>query len=145
DDASGHYTSGFFYGNNYWLGSLSLCESIYHEGDDDSVNSRTAKNSGLPFAKAHTQIYTTVYNENPTFIPGFFVIKIFLNETFPTFLTRTIYVGVCIPSTCSNNDVHTMAEFTQIPSATRTVKVLNVRMPSNKKFNLFGDRTFWIL
>lgn len=89
DDASGHYTSGFFYGNNYWLGSLSLCESIYHEDDHDSSNSKSVKNSGLPFAKAHSQIYTTVYNENPPFIPGFFVIKLFLNDTFPALMVIT--------------------------------------------------------
>ncbi|XP_054729042.1 O-acyltransferase like protein-like [Anastrepha obliqua] len=145
DDASGHYTSGFFYGNNYWLGSLSLCESIYHEDDDDRLNARNAKNSGLPFAKAHTQIYTTVYNENPTFVPGFFVIKLFVNETIPIFVTRTIYVGVCLPSSCSTKEVNTLAEFTQQPTATRNIKVLDVRMPSNKKFNLYDDRTFWIL
>ncbi|XP_011213223.2 nose resistant to fluoxetine protein 6 [Bactrocera dorsalis] len=145
DDASGHYTSGFFYGNNYWLGSLSLCESIYHEDDNDSSNARSAKNSGLPFAKAHTQLYTTVYNENPPFMPGFFVIKLFLNDTFPALMTRTIYVGVCLPSSCSTKEVNVLAESTQTPSATRTVNILDVRMPTNGKFNLYDDRTFWIL
>lgn len=29
DDASGHYTPGLFYGNHYWIGSLSLCNTIY--------------------------------------------------------------------------------------------------------------------
>lgn len=29
DDASGHYTPGLFYGNHFWMGSLSLCRSIY--------------------------------------------------------------------------------------------------------------------
>lgn len=28
DDASGHYSAGFFYGNNYWTGSISLCMEI---------------------------------------------------------------------------------------------------------------------
>uniref|UniRef100_W8B935 Nose resistant to fluoxetine protein 6 n=1 Tax=Ceratitis capitata TaxID=7213 RepID=W8B935_CERCA len=142
DDASGHYTSGFFYGNNYWLGSLALCESIYHEEYDEE---RKTTNSGLPFAKAHTQIFTGVYNEKPPFIPGFFVIKFFLNETFPTYMTRTIYVGVCLPSNCSAKDVDTLAEVTQQPSATRVVKILDVRTPSKRKFNLYDDRTFWVL
>lgn len=31
DDASGHYTSALFYGNSFWMGSLSLCKSIYKE------------------------------------------------------------------------------------------------------------------
>lgn len=27
-DASGHYSSGYFWGNTYWLGSKSLCTEI---------------------------------------------------------------------------------------------------------------------
>lgn len=46
--------------------------------------SSEAKNSGLPFAAAHTQGYSTVYNAPPPFVPGFYVIKIQLNETLPT-------------------------------------------------------------
>lgn len=41
DDASGHYTTGLFYGNNYWIGSLSLCKSIYKD-----LNSRAAQTMG---------------------------------------------------------------------------------------------------
>lgn len=85
DDASGHYASGFFYGNNYWMGSMSLCKAIYHDDDEeDRIRKEGAKNSGLPFAKAHLQSYTSVYNENPPFIPGFYIIKMLLNETYPT-------------------------------------------------------------
>lgn len=36
DDASGHYTTGLFYGNNYWIGSLSLCKSIYKDTTSDA-------------------------------------------------------------------------------------------------------------
>lgn len=68
------------------MGSMSLCKAIYHEDDDadEAARRQAAKNSGLPFAKAHTQAYTTVYNENPSFVPGFFIIKMLLNETYPT-------------------------------------------------------------
>ncbi|XP_067638843.1 nose resistant to fluoxetine protein 6-like isoform X2 [Eurosta solidaginis] len=145
DDASGQYTSGFFYGNNYWLGSLSLCESIYRVGNEGNLNTKTSKSSGLPFAKAHTQVYTTVYNENPPFVPGFYVIKLFLNETFPITLIRTIYVGVCLPSSCSTNEVNTLVELAKHSSSTRTVKLLEVRTPSNKNFSIYDDRTFWVL
>lgn len=31
DDASGHYTTGLFFGNNFWIGSLSSCRAIYKE------------------------------------------------------------------------------------------------------------------
>lgn len=36
DDASGHYTTGLFYGNNYWTGSLSLCKTIYKNQNEAS-------------------------------------------------------------------------------------------------------------
>lgn len=36
DDASGRYTNGFFYGNNYFMGSLSLCTSIFKDDTDIS-------------------------------------------------------------------------------------------------------------
>lgn len=89
DDATGHYTSGFFYGNNYWMGSLSLCASVYRKDDNsDAVKvkaiTNVPKNSGLPFAKVHQRIYNPVHHENPPFLPGFYIIKVLLNETFPT-------------------------------------------------------------
>ncbi|XP_005184104.2 nose resistant to fluoxetine protein 6 [Musca domestica] len=147
DDASGHYASGFFYGNNYWMGSMSLCKAIYHEDDDadEAARRQAAKNSGLPFAKAHTQAYTTVYNENPSFVPGFFIIKMLLNETYPTNVIRTIYLGVCLPSTCSSQDVKEIARRAQRPIDSHEVALLDVRVPTDKEFNIFEDRTFWIL
>jgi len=98
DDASGHYTSGFFYGNNYWMGSLALCDAIddgqiVAPGKDNSSSAASSpesetKNSGLPFAAAHTQGYSSVYNAPPPFVPGFYVIKMQLNETLPTQVVR---------------------------------------------------------
>ena len=86
DDASGHYTTGFFYGNNYWTGSMTLCMSIY---DPDIINSQdndseeplieSKKNIGLSF----TQDYNakSVRHVNPPFLPGFFVLKIAVNDS----------------------------------------------------------------
>lgn len=34
DDASGRYTNGFFYGNNYFMGSMSLCTTIFKDESD---------------------------------------------------------------------------------------------------------------
>lgn len=93
DDASGHYTSGFFYGNNYWMGSLSLCQSIYKDALEYNDETKAAtsssvaspvRNSGLPFAKAHQHVYQSVGNKNPPFVPGFFVLKMLVNETYMT-------------------------------------------------------------
>ncbi|XP_037943921.1 uncharacterized protein LOC119676734, partial [Teleopsis dalmanni] len=129
DDASGHYTSGFFYGNNYWMGSLSLCKSIHHENTENISNDATnaTKNSGLPFAKAHTQVYNTILNENPPFFPSFYIVKMFLNETYPTNLTRTIYMGLCLPSSCSIEDVRLLMKNGTPKIKARELQVLDVR------------------
>ncbi|XP_037932591.1 nose resistant to fluoxetine protein 6-like [Teleopsis dalmanni] len=147
DDASGHYTSGFFYGNNYWMGSLSLCKSIHHENTENISNDATnaTKNSGLPFAKAHTQVYNTILNENPPFFPSFYIVKMFLNETYPTNLTRTIYMGLCLPSSCSIEDVRLLMKNGTPKIKARELQVLDVRLPTNRDFNIFEDKTFWIL
>lgn len=88
DDATGHYTSGFYYGNNYWMGSLSLCRTIIRQTVIADRNKTFAeeerRNVGLPFSKVHTQTYRRIYNEKPPFNPSFFVIKMLLNETYPT-------------------------------------------------------------
>ncbi|KAH8332042.1 hypothetical protein KR067_010559, partial [Drosophila pandora] len=165
DDASGHYTSGFFYGNNYWMGSLALCDAIddgvaamatpSKDNSSPKVNSSVAaavasssseaKNTGLPFAAAHTQGYSTVYNAPPPFVPGFYVIKIQLNETLPTQVLRTIYVGMCLPSSCSIADIREMSEKAHVELPSRELSVLDIRVPTDKEFNIWADKTFCLL
>ncbi|XP_017065097.1 uncharacterized protein LOC108103880 [Drosophila eugracilis] len=157
DDASGHYTSGFFYGNNYWMGSLALCDAI-DDGliaapskDNNSTASGSSapetetKNSGLPFAAAHTQGYSSVYNAPPPFVPGFYVIKMQLNETLPTQVLRTIYVGMCLPSSCSITDIGQMTPKAHVELPSRDLRVLDIRVPTDKEFNIWADKTFCLL
>ncbi|KAH8265136.1 hypothetical protein KR044_001562 [Drosophila immigrans] len=161
DDASGHYTSGFFYGNNYWMGSLALCEAI-HEGatsgnsNANSNNTTTSnsgqdnnkddnKDSGLPFAAAFSKTYSSVANAPPPFQPGFFVLKLQLNETLPTEVLRTIYTGMCLPSSCSIADVDQMSAFARLELPSRELRVLDIRVPTDKEFNIWSDKTFCLL
>lgn len=108
DDASGHYTTGIFYGNNYWIGSLSLCNSIYKANykrlespgkcspqNEEILQYRFFNLKLLPnFAvrTSHTGkediSFNDLYNptlstphENPPFVPGFFILKVMINET----------------------------------------------------------------
>lgn len=37
DDATGRYTSAYFDGNNYWMGSLTLCKNIFIEDIDRTI------------------------------------------------------------------------------------------------------------
>lgn len=99
DDASGHYTTGFLYGNNYWTGSLSLCNAIGKEESGKTIKYKnnketnnilkniseetiSAKKSGLSFGRDQMNIGTTVIKrEISPFKPGFFVLRILVNET----------------------------------------------------------------
>ncbi|KAH8244729.1 hypothetical protein KR038_001996 [Drosophila bunnanda] len=150
DDASGHYTSGFFYGNNYWMGSLALCDAIDDgltpaPGKDGNNATDSAAPSGLPFAAAHTQAYSSVYNAPPPFVPGFYVIKMQLNETLPTQVLRTIYVGMCLPSSCSIADIGEMGARAHVELPSRDLRVLDIRVPTDKEFNIWADKTFCLL
>ncbi|KAH8387828.1 hypothetical protein KR093_009722 [Drosophila rubida] len=161
DDASGHYTSGFFYGNNYWMGSLALCEAIYEGANGGSNNNNSSSNdtkssssgkdkndnkdSGLPFAAAFSKTYSSVQNAPPPFQPGFFVIKLQLNETLPTEVLRTIYTGMCLPSSCSIADVDQMSAFARLELPSRELRVLDIRVPTDKEFNIWSDKTFCLL
>ncbi|XP_060663738.1 uncharacterized protein LOC132796550 [Drosophila nasuta] len=160
DDASGHYTSGFFYGNNYWMGSLALCEAIY-EGATNGINNNNSNNSnsannktnnkddnkdnGLPFAAAFSKAYSSVSNAPPPFQPGFYVLKLQLNETLPTEVLRTIYTGMCLPSSCSIADVDQMSSFARLELPSRELRVLDIRVPTDKEFNIWSDKTFCLL
>ncbi|XP_037917287.1 nose resistant to fluoxetine protein 6-like [Hermetia illucens] len=146
DDASGHYTSGFFYGNNYWMGSLSLCTSIYKTENDDGKVRDIKQNNGLPFSHL-IGVNNAVINrhENPPFMPGFYVMKILMNETLLAPNTRTVHVGVCLPSRCSLSDVEKLAVFSQSSIQSREMKILSIRSPTNNGYNIWTDTTFIIL
>lgn len=83
DDATGHYTTGFLFGNNYWTGSAKLCDSIYSDENEMEAEQKKKKfvpKPGLSQVKDHRimEMNTgeTVTKENPPFKPGFYVIKI---------------------------------------------------------------------
>lgn len=84
DDASGHYTTGYFWGNNYWTGSLSLCRSIYKTNQQDFLIRKESSNTGLTFLHNSGNGGIQIRHENPPFIPRFSVIKLTFNDTFTT-------------------------------------------------------------
>lgn len=115
EDASGRYAAGYFDGNNYWMGSLTLCRNIFIEDIDrhielgkstfdcDIIQPQPQLNSSDPGSCAssaeHKQLIKKTglldddgydqnlkaldqsYFENPTFRPGFFIIKTVLRDT----------------------------------------------------------------
>lgn len=121
DDASGRYTTGFFYGNNYYMGSMSLCTSIFKDDEDicecpqwrhfiaHKFNSfpifdafavranKGPKNEGLSFLKTYTaeNRRTHFEHENPPFFPAFFVLRVLINETTILPVVRTMNTIEC--------------------------------------------------
>lgn len=58
---------------------------------------------------------------------------------------RTIYVGACLPSSCSTEDAKKLAKNSHYALESRQINILDVRVPTDREFNIFDDRTFWIL
>ena len=83
DDASGHYTTGYFWGNNYWTGSMALCRNIYKDDDEDFVR-KPSKNAGLTTINGNGIESAQSYHINPPFFPRFGVLKVVINETLTT-------------------------------------------------------------
>ncbi|CRL04481.1 CLUMA_CG017562, isoform A [Clunio marinus] len=142
DDASGHYSSGLFWGNNYWTGSMTLCRRIYREDSDEHFVMKAGSNDG----HSGSHITHNLAHENPPFIPRFGVLKIILNDSVLTPTTpRTVFVGVCLPTSCGREDYLTIAEIAGREFDTKVVKVKDVRIPNADGFNLWTDYTFIIM
>ncbi|VVC35960.1 Hypothetical protein CINCED_3A019863 [Cinara cedri] len=116
-DASGHYSSGYFWGNTYWLGSKSLCTEI-SEHDKE-----------VPFKL------------------GFNIIKTYIALKAPiNYTERYQYLGICMPYSCTKQDVDEMVSqsLQQDDVPERDVKVTKVKSPHDY-YNVFRDRIFWLL
>lgn len=83
DDASGHYTTGYFWGNNYWTGSMLLCRSIYRNDTDDFLSKGETGNTGLTFSNGNFGSVKLAH-KNPPFLPRFGVLKVLLKESLTT-------------------------------------------------------------
>lgn len=81
DDASGHYTTGFYWGNNYWTGSRTLCRSIYRHDDDFFQEKKASANTGLTFNRDQERQAAQLVHVNPPFFPRFGVVKVGLRES----------------------------------------------------------------
>jgi hypothetical protein len=82
DDASGHYDGSFYWGNNYWTGSMKLCRSIFKTDLDDEFYYRkqTSSNVGLSFMNGNGAASVQFDHENPPFLPRFAVLKVVFEE-----------------------------------------------------------------
>ncbi|RZF36827.1 hypothetical protein LSTR_LSTR012705 [Laodelphax striatellus] len=110
-DASGRYSSQFFFGNDFWLGSHTLCKELQNTRANQIV---------------------------PPFRTSFYVAKLRLklhHEMTPK--VREISLGVCLPSSCQKQDVTTLLQPEQTP-AEHSFQVLRVRsVPGD--YSIFHD------
>lgn len=146
DDASGHYTTGYFWGNNYWTGSMHLCRSIYSNDDnaDDFYQKKKDSHDGLTNLNGNVAS-NQLKHENPPFIPRFGVIKVAFNESNTTPIPRSIHIGVCLPSSCGKKDVYVLSQSASRKMETKNVEIKSIRIPNSDGFSLWNDYTFLIM
>ncbi|XP_055322373.1 nose resistant to fluoxetine protein 6-like isoform X2 [Sitodiplosis mosellana] len=96
-DASGHVAPGFVWGNNYWLGSRKACQFI---------------NSRSPVVLSH-ELHKNHF-KNLTYIESPFPVEYKLvwakhrsswQIDISTFEKTMLHVGICLPQSCTNDDV----------------------------------------
>lgn len=87
DDATGHYSAGYLWGNNFWTGSMTLCRSIYRY--DETRLKKQIGHTGLGLVRGNSENYDDVHLNSP-FIPHFGVVKFVLKENFTTPNVRSL-------------------------------------------------------
>ncbi|XP_066244997.1 nose resistant to fluoxetine protein 6 isoform X3 [Euwallacea similis] len=152
DDASGKYSTGWYWGNHYWLGSKNLCDNIVPNPNGFIVvknRSRVVKRAvkkyepDSPSQAIGYRKGPLVHSSVPPFLVSFYMLKIDLNSSF-TSEERILSVGLCLPYICSENDVKTIMKQTASSSNIVTVDVIGIKSHYNY-FNIFHDRTFLTL
>nr|XP_023029377.1 nose resistant to fluoxetine protein 6-like isoform X1 [Leptinotarsa decemlineata] len=109
-DASGRYSSHFFFGNDYWLGSKSSCQEL---------------------ANLDTNI------EVPPFPVHFYVAKIRINlNRKATPVTRQLNLGECLPKSCGVAGVRGL--LAQERNQAASVNIVGVRMVPGE-YSLLSD------
>ncbi|XP_001946627.2 nose resistant to fluoxetine protein 6 [Acyrthosiphon pisum] len=119
-DASGRYSSQLFFGNDFWLGSHTLCKELQNKATNQYV---------------------------PPFEAKFYVAKLAIklhDQLTPR--TRLISLGLCMPKDCSSTEVQNMVSVPKEDSESnyRSYSVLNVR-PVPGTYTLWSDSKFQIL
>ncbi|XP_076387230.1 O-acyltransferase like protein isoform X2 [Megachile rotundata] len=154
DDASGRYTNGFFWGNSYYVGSSTECtyinedygRKISHSHRDSEMeeveefNSEPRKrNDGL----SGNNLWTEIKSDKPPYKLGFYMMTISVNASLSS-MTRTIYLGVCLPFSCTASDVSVIAKLAASELAAKHSTIEKIR-DQHDMYNMYEDPVFWIL
>ncbi|CAL7947868.1 unnamed protein product [Xylocopa violacea] len=155
DDSSGRYTNSFFWGNSYYVGSATECAYIDNDYGRKIAETRRNASSLDEVEEFNTEprkknngftgnsLWTGTTVDKPPYKLGFYMITISVNATLSP-VTRTIYLGVCLPFSCSAGDVHVIAKLAASERAAKHSSIEMVR-DQHEVYNMYEDPVFWIL
>ncbi|XP_060810433.1 O-acyltransferase like protein [Amyelois transitella] len=141
EDASGRYTSMFYWGNNYWTGSAELCQ-ILNEQHTPSPHHNKSSGSQI-FSEWRQDV--SMSGSGPPFATAFYTVRLSVQTDVKEIVKtrRTLHLGICLPSSCGRGDVTSLASGVRAPVLRHAV--LSVRAPLQGSYTYFGDPTFRVL
>ncbi|OWR49275.1 hypothetical protein KGM_215307 [Danaus plexippus plexippus] len=143
EDSSGRYTSMFYWGNNYWTGSAELC-SILNQHHSTQHAHTTQNSSGSQIFSEWRQD-VSVTGDGPPFSTAFFNVRMTVSTDVAEIIKtkRTLHLGLCLPRTCSREQVRQLVDNVRAPLLRH--KVVAVRSPQLGGYSYIEDPTFQIL
>ncbi|XP_050663607.1 nose resistant to fluoxetine protein 6-like isoform X2 [Leptidea sinapis] len=141
EDASGRYTSMFYWGNNYWTGSVELCQILNQHHAPYKHNNRSA--GSQIFNEWRQDVSMT--GLGPPFDTAFYNVKMSVTTDLHEIIRtrRTVHLGVCLPRSCGRRQVGGLVAAARAPLLRH--QVLAVRSPEHGNYSYILDPTFQIL
>ncbi|XP_075990168.1 uncharacterized protein LOC142985805 [Anticarsia gemmatalis] len=141
EDASGRYTSMFYWGNNYWTGSAELCDIL----NDDHEPTRPDNESNTNHIFNDWRQDLSMAGTGPPFETAFYVARVTVTTNLTEIVKtrRTLHLGMCLPHTCSRSSVASLVSGARAPLLSHTV--VAVRSPQHGGYTYLGDPTFRVL
>lgn len=65
-----------------------------------------------------------------------------ISKNSSQFQLRTVHIGACLPSSCSEEDLRVLGENSASPLDTRATVVTGIRIPGGDGYKLWEDGTF---
>ncbi|XP_028171001.1 nose resistant to fluoxetine protein 6-like [Ostrinia furnacalis] len=141
EDASGRYTSMFYWGNNYWTGSAELCQILNQQ---HAPAPRHNKSSGSQIFSEWRQD-VSMSGFGPPFQAAFYTVRISVTSDIEDIVStrRTLHLGLCLPESCSRERVGALVGAAHAPLLRQSV--VAVRSPQHGGYTYTSDPTFQVL
>ncbi|XP_049887936.1 uncharacterized protein LOC126382208 [Pectinophora gossypiella] len=141
EDASGRYTTMFYWGNNYWTGSAELCR-ILNQQHSPPNNNNKSKSSQI-FSEWREDVSMT--GLGPPFETAFYTVRLTVSTDLTDIIRtrRTLHLGLCLPASCASDAVTSLVNAARAPLLRHTVAA--VRSPDAMQYSYIEDPTFQVL